>query len=38
MRTGNEGKSCTSTFVAAKKLPQYIFLFKDFVNGSVPVF
>ena len=36
-RTGDEEKSCTNTFVAAKTLPQYLFLFKDFANGSVPV-
>ena len=34
-RTGDEGKSCTSTFVAAKTLPWYLSFRENFANGGV---
>ena len=34
-RTGDEGKSCTSTFVAAKTLPRYLSFRENFANGGV---
>ena len=37
MRTSDEGKSCTSTFVAAKTLPRYLSFRENFANGGVPV-
>ena len=36
-RTGDEGKSCTSTFVAAKTLPRYLSFRENFANGGVLV-
>ena len=36
-RTGDEGESCTSTFVAAKTLPRYLSFRENFANGGVPV-
>ena len=34
-RTGDEGESCTSTFVAAKTLPRYLSFRENFANGGV---